>query len=165
MNLKLQKRLAKAVLGVGERRVWFDPEKMAEIKEAITRGDIRSLVSKRYIKVKPKGGITKRKKGKKGPGRRKGKKGAREGKKRKWISKIRAIRKLLNQMRRNKTVDAKTYRRLYRLSKGNFFRDRSHVKLYVTKLREDKGELKKKEVKKVGKRTNIQSKVQKTQKE
>ena len=45
--------------------------------------------------------------------------------------KIRAIRDLLKTLREEKVIDAKTYRSLYRKSKGGFFRSRRHVKLYI----------------------------------
>ena len=41
MNLKLQKELARKVLKVGKDRVWIDPDHLEEIKEAITRADIK----------------------------------------------------------------------------------------------------------------------------
>ena len=149
MKLDLQKRLAKEVFGVGKDRIWFDPDDLESIKEAITRADIKSLVNRGIIKIKPKKGVSrvrakalhkkKRRSQRRGTGSRKGKAGARKGKKKVWMSKIRAIRKLLERMKNNKVVDAKTYRDLYRKAKGNFFRDTSHVKLYVTKLIKKKG--------------------------
>ena len=36
-NLRLQKRLAAAVLGVGKRKVWLDPNEIAEIGMANSR--------------------------------------------------------------------------------------------------------------------------------
>ena len=40
MRLKLQKRIASRVLKCSEKRVRFDSEKLADIKEAITAGVI-----------------------------------------------------------------------------------------------------------------------------
>ena len=48
-----------------------------------------------------------------------------------WISKIRAQRKFLKNLRERRLIDKKTYRRLYRLSKGGFFRSIAHLKLYI----------------------------------
>jgi large subunit ribosomal protein L19e len=149
MKLDLQKRLARDVLNVGVGRIWFDPDNLDSVKEAITRADIKSLVNRGIIKIKPKKGVSrvrarelqkkKRRSQRRGVGSRKGRAGARTGKKEAWMSKIRAIRKLLQRMREKKVVDSKTYRDLYRKAKGGFFRDRSHVKLYVTKLIKKKG--------------------------
>ena len=51
-KLKTQKRIASDILGVGKGRVWLDPAKFKDIKEAITRADIENLVSKGTIKKK-----------------------------------------------------------------------------------------------------------------
>ena len=48
----LQKRLAAQVLKVGQSKVWLDPEHLKEIKEAITKADIRKLIMKGWIKAK-----------------------------------------------------------------------------------------------------------------
>ncbi len=49
MNLKTQRRIAAKILKVGINRVRFDPEMLTEIKEAITKSDIRSLIKKGAI--------------------------------------------------------------------------------------------------------------------
>ncbi len=149
MDLSLQRRLAREVLKVGKDRIWFDPERMDEIKEAITRQDIRTLVNRGAIKVLPKKGVSrararvlhqKKRKGKRrGPGSRKGKKTARTPRKRAWINKVRALRKFLRSLKERGVVDTKTYRELYRKVSGGFFRNRSHLKIYLTKLK-GKGE-------------------------
>ena len=51
VNLTLQKRLAADLLKVGRTRVWLDPEKMDDIKNAITRADVRKLINRGYIKA------------------------------------------------------------------------------------------------------------------
>ena len=52
MNLGKKKQLAARTLGVGKSRVHFVNENLNEIKEAITKQDIRDLVSSGAIKVK-----------------------------------------------------------------------------------------------------------------
>ena len=44
MNLKNQKRLSSRILKTGLSRVRFDPARLDDIKEALTKADIRSLV-------------------------------------------------------------------------------------------------------------------------
>ena len=56
MNLQTQKRIAADVLKVGSTRVFFDPARVKEIEEAITRGDIRKLLADLAIQAKPKKG-------------------------------------------------------------------------------------------------------------
>jgi len=49
--------------------------------------------------------------------------------KRKWINKIRSIRRYLKELKEK--IPLKTYRLLYRRAKGGFFRDTGHIKTYV----------------------------------
>src|SRR3989338_6697712 len=53
MRLGNQKRISAEMLGVGKSKVWFDTEHMTEIKEAITKGDVRTLIRKRIIQRRP----------------------------------------------------------------------------------------------------------------
>lgn len=56
MNLLNKKKLAAKTLGVGMGRVEFNINRLEEIKEAITRQDIKDLVKGGAIKIKePKG--------------------------------------------------------------------------------------------------------------
>ena len=51
MNMGNKKTLAAKTLKVGKDRIVFDKTKLAEIKEAITKEDIRGLVSNKAIAV------------------------------------------------------------------------------------------------------------------
>lgn len=131
-NLKLQKRLAANILKVGQSRVWLDPSKQSEIKNAITKRDIRNLIKKGYIKkVLPKLKMPKGKRKRRGEGSLKGKKYSRLSKKRRWILLIRSLRKYLKELKEEGKIDNKTYRYLRRLAKGGMFRSRAHVKLFI----------------------------------
>ncbi len=141
-DLANQKRLAASILNVGVTRVWMDPEKLEDIATAITRDDLRKLVEDGTIKRKPVVGISrgraraldlKRAKGhRKGHGSRRGAAGARAPKKEQWMRKIRAQRKVLKAMRDDeKTIDAHTYRVMYRKAKGGEFRNVAHLKSYI----------------------------------
>ena len=56
MNLIVQKRIAADILGCSKKRVVFDQERLSDIKEAITKADLRGLVSEGAIhKVQKKG--------------------------------------------------------------------------------------------------------------
>ena len=132
-GLSLQKRLAASILRVGITKVWLDTEHREDIKNAITRSDIKKLIEKGYIKRK-NGRVAYpelKKKTKQNPGSRKGKKGARTDKKRKWINTIRPIRKMLNDLKKKGKIDKKTYKTTYMLAKAGTFRSRSHLKLYL----------------------------------
>ena len=141
MKLKLQKRLAATILKCGQKKVKLDTERLEDIKEAITKADIRSLISEGVVKKKPvqnasrvrarKIKIQKSKGRRKGPGKRKGKKTARLPKKTAWIGKMRTQRGFLKELKEKKIVTGLIYRQLYRKSKGGFFRSKRHIKLYV----------------------------------
>lgn len=141
MNLKNKKKLAAKMLGVGAGRVWVDPNNNAEMKEAVTREDLRKLVKKGVILVKQKKGVSrararknliqKRKGRRKGPGSRKGKATARSGKKLLWVMKIRLYREFLKTIYKKGLVEGATYTDLRNKTKGGFFRSRRHIILYL----------------------------------
>jgi large subunit ribosomal protein L19e len=141
MNLKNQRRMASKALKIGKNRVWIDPEKGEDVEEAITREEIRKLISEGTIKAAPQKGVSrgrariihaKRKKGlKKGMGSRKGRKTARMPRKELWKRRIRAIRSYLKDLRDRRVIQRNIYRRLYLLAKGGVFRDVAHVEQYI----------------------------------
>ncbi|MFW6320870.1 MAG: 50S ribosomal protein L19e [Halohasta sp.] len=140
-DLGAQKRMAADVLGVGKGRVWLDPEEQEEIAEAITREDIRELVDQGIIRAKNTQGNSrgrarerdaKRSYGhKKGQGKRKGKAGARESRKDSWVSRIRAQRKRLKELRADGTIDRTQYRELYNKASGGEFDSVDRLEAYV----------------------------------
>jgi len=133
-GLTLQKRLAAKILKVGQTRVVMDPSHLEEIKNAITRADIRKMINHGWIKAKPskiKKPDLYSKKRKRGPGKRKGAHGAKLTKKRMWINTIRPLRRMLKELRDKGTIDRKSYRKTYLLIKSGAFRSRSHLKLYL----------------------------------
>lgn len=142
MTLKVQKRIAGKLLKVGINRVWFDQNRLEEIKEAITRADINHLIRDRAIQSKPEKGISsfrnrklivQRRKGqRKGQGSRKGKPTSRLKSKTGWMRKIRSQRKFLRYLKDNKLINSNIYKKLYLMCKGGFFRSRRHIKLYLT---------------------------------
>lgn len=138
LTMKTIKRMAAEILKVGESRIWIDPEKADELYDIVSREQVKKLIHDGVIKKLPPStpsrGRIRMKKEKKKKGRRRGhgkRKGPRYDEKDVWISKIRAQRKFLKNLRERKLIDKKTYRRLYRLSKGGFFRSIAHLKLYI----------------------------------
>ncbi len=141
MDVKYQRRLAAEVLKCGVNRVWIDDTMLDEVAEAITREDIKKLISNDVIKKKPVKGNTRgrhryieqqKKKGRrKGHGKRKGKKTARTPSKRDWMKRIRSIRRELKYLRDEGMIDRTTYRKFYRKAKGGTFEDRSDMLLHL----------------------------------
>lgn len=142
MKLNLQKRLAAKLAKVGKQRVVINPEAAEDIKAAITTADVGGLISEGKIEILNKRGVSRhrarkndaqKKKGRRrGQGSRKGSKNARLSNKLIWMNKIRLQRETLKKLKQDgKLKDTKTYRRLYLLAKGGFFRSKKHMLLYA----------------------------------
>lgn len=141
MKLKVQKRLAAAVLKCSPKRVWFDEERLSDIKESITKQDLKGLIAEGTIRLKPvksisqgrarKKKIQKSKGLQKGHGSRKGSSHAGNPKKTEWMKKIRVQRRFIKLLREKQLVDRKTYQQLYLKAKGGFFRSKRHIKIYL----------------------------------
>ncbi|SDM59518.1 large subunit ribosomal protein L19e [Halogranum gelatinilyticum] len=140
-NLRAQKRLAADELDVGKSRVWFDPEAQEEIADAITREDIRELIEQGTISAKDAKGNSrgrareradKRAYGhRKGPGTRKGKKGGRKSSKDEWISRIRAQRSRLKELRDDGPLNRTQYRTLYNKASGGEFDSVDRLEAFI----------------------------------
>lgn len=133
-GLTLQRKLAADILKVGVNKVWIDQTKLEDVKNAITRADIRKMISHGYIKARPdkiKRPEIYPKKTKKGFGSRKGKMGARLPKKRIWINTVRPLRRMIKELREEEKIDRSQYRKLYLRVKSGAFRSRSHLRLYL----------------------------------
>jgi len=140
--LGVQRRLAAQILKCGQNRIRFEPDKLEDIKEAITKTDVASLIkngliTKRRLLNTSRFWVRKRKKQKskgrqKGFGSRKGKKTARLEPKRAWMNKIRLQRDFIKSLRNKGAVTSAIYHELYMKSKGGFFGNLRHLKLYAS---------------------------------
>lgn len=141
MKLNVQKRLAGEVLDCSPKRVHFVADRVADIKEAITKADIRALVNQGLIFKEQEQGISRvrarhranqRRKGlQRGPGKRKAKPTATLPRKQAWMVKIRVQRGFLQELREKGIVDQAGFKNLYRKAKGGFFRNKRHIKIYI----------------------------------
>ncbi|NWF96698.1 MAG: 50S ribosomal protein L19e [Candidatus Thorarchaeota archaeon] len=145
MKLTSQKRLAAKVMKTGTSRVWIDPKFQDEVSLAITKEDIRRLVDEGAIQPRQKTGVSrgraryseaqKRKGRRMGPGRKKGKHTAVLTGKRRWMMKIRPMRRELKRLRDDGSIEPRVYRQLYLKAKGNSFRNTAHLKTYIADQR------------------------------
>ncbi len=136
-DLRNQRRMAAAVLKCGVHRVWLDPDRSEEIATAVTRADVRRLVSGGAVAALPKTGISRgrtrhvraqKAKGRRvGPGSRKGAAHARKPGKERWMQLIRPIRGELRRLREDKKITPSQYRDYYIRAKGGQFRSRAHM--------------------------------------
>ncbi|MFP3317098.1 MAG: 50S ribosomal protein L19e [Candidatus Nanopusillus sp.] len=144
MDLSLQKKLASKILGVGKDRIWIDPNKIQDASKALSRSDILDLIDKGIIKTKSVRGQSRtwanyikeqKKKGRRrGVGSRRGDRTARLDKKENWIKRIRAIRKLLRELKEKNIIDKKLYRELYKKAKSNEFKSKRAILIYLKDL-------------------------------
>jgi large subunit ribosomal protein L19e len=141
VNLKAKKRLVSRIVGVGVNRVRFDTEHLDDVADAITRDDIRSLITANTISIKSfKGTSRGRAKTKKiqkskrgaGQGSKKGRKGAREGKKAVYVKKVRSLRYILKIAKDRKEIDNNIFKSIYKKIGGNTIRNRAHLRTVIS---------------------------------
>lgn len=133
-TLSLQKRLAAKVMRVGVNKVWFDPDRIPEIKEAITKADIEVLIKEKAIKRKPTAGFKRRKgkirqlRKKKGRGRGHGrKKKIIKSKKKKYMARIRNLRGYISLLKQRGTISNELSTKLRRLAKASIVRNKKDI--------------------------------------
>lgn len=128
MNLKKKKQLAMRTFGVGENRVAFVKARLDEIKEAITKQDMRDLQKEGAIIIKPIKGTKKKqiKKKKRTIGNVRKKINKR---KQEYVKLTRKLRKYLaNEKGKMTDSERKDIRKKIR---NRFFRSESHMKDYL----------------------------------
>ncbi|ABL89015.1 LSU ribosomal protein L19E [Pyrobaculum islandicum DSM 4184] len=132
------KRLAAEILGVGVSRVKISPEAAERLEEVVTKDDVRALIDQGLIWAEQKKGVSRGRwrirHEKKKEGRRRGhgsRKGRRTDEEEVWKNKVRAMRRFLNTLKKKGLIEPRVWRQLYRMVKGNYFRDLSHLKMYI----------------------------------
>ena len=145
VNLKAKKRLAARVIGVGVHRIKFDTDHLDDIADAITRENIRSLITANTITIKSFTGtsrgrahVKKAQKNKRGTtqGSKKGRKGARVGKKEVYVAKVRSLRRLLKIAKDRKDLANPEFWILYKKVGGNTVRNKAHLRTLMEEIKE-----------------------------
>ena len=130
MNLEKKRELAAKVLKVGKNRLVFRREALSEIKEAITRQDIKDLYKEGIIYIKPVKGRRKikKRKTKRGPGKRK-----KTLKKRKenYVKLVRKLRRYIKSLKEKGEISRELYWDLRKKIRAKLFRSKTHLKEYL----------------------------------
>ncbi len=145
INLNSKKRLAARVTGVGVHRIRFDSDHLSDIADAITRSDIRSLITANTITIKSFTGTSrgrahtkKAQRNKRGTtqGSKRGTKGARVGKKEVYVAKVRSLRRLLKIAKDRKDITNQEFWTLYKRVGGNTVRNKAHLRTLMQEITE-----------------------------
>ena len=131
MNLEKKRTLASKTLGVGRERIVLNNERLAEVKEAITRQDIRDLFANGAISIKEVKGrarIQSRK-----TRRRFGsiKKKIKNGKQ-KYVILTRKLRAYVKELLDQEIITKEQYLTLRKQIRASIFRSKSHMKEIIT---------------------------------
>jgi large subunit ribosomal protein L19e len=134
MNLKKKKNLAAKTLNVGKARIAFVKSRLDEIKEAITKQDIRDLYGEGAIIIKDIKGRRKivRNTRKKGPGSIRLKKNVR---KKEYITLTRKLRSYIQDLREQRKLSEEQFKEMRKKIRNRFFRSKSHLDEYLKALK------------------------------
>ena len=136
MDLSKKKALAARTLGVGEGRIRFNTHNISEIKEAITKQDIRDLVAAKAIFVKDVKGRktnTPRKRRRAGSIRMRP-----NNRKREYIILTRKLRSYLSEIRKHGAINDEEFNSLRRGIRSKIFRNKAHLKEHIQMKKEIK---------------------------
>lgn len=140
--MKSKKELAARILKTSKSKIRFADDALEDIGKAITRSDIRGLIAVGKItkantnlhsRARARKNAEQKKKGRrKNRGSRKGMKFSTLTRKDRWISRIRVLRVFLKELKEKGLITAQNYQMLYKKAKGGFFRNKRHLKLYLS---------------------------------
>jgi large subunit ribosomal protein L19e len=149
VNLRLQRRLASSILGVGKKRVWMDPNEVNEIALANSRKAVLKLIKdsfvfKKKIKMHSRQRARLRKEERRlgrhtGLGKRRGAAEARMPIKVLWIRRQRTLRRLLKKYRESHKIDKHLYHELYLACKAGQYKSKKNLADSVEKIIYKKG--------------------------
>jgi len=151
MNLAKKKNLAAETLKVGKGRIIFKMENLSEIKEAITRQDIKGLYQEGMIAIKPVKGRKKvvRRKTRRGPGKIKKKVNNR---KQVYVKITRKLRGYIRELRNRGVVDRELYWTIRKKIRMRDFKSKANLKDYLKGIDVDFDKVVEREVKKADKK-------------
>ena len=133
MNLSKKKKLAKRTFGVGENRIVFVESRLNDIKEAITKQDMRDLRQDKAIIIKEKKGRKKViRKRRRSTGNIRKKINTR---KRDYVILTRKLRKYVSEIKNQGKISKEEVNDIRKKIRNKAFRSKSHLKEYIEGLR------------------------------
>jgi large subunit ribosomal protein L19e len=141
MKLDKKKELASKTLGVGKNRIVFNTEHLGDIKEAITKQDIKTLKDQGIIEIKPVKGRKKveRRKTRRGPGKIKKTVNKR---KQEYVKITRKLRTYIMNLRDREDLNQEIYKELRKKIRMRNFRSKAHLKEHLKALEKQGIEIK-----------------------
>ena len=144
VNLRLQRRLASSILGVGDKRIWMDPNEVNEIALANSRKAVKKLVKDSFI-IKKKVAMHSRNRARvrqeevlkgrhTGTGKRHGCRDARMPTKILWVRRQRTLRRLLKKYRESKKIDKHLYHATYLACKAGTYKSKQNLADHIEKV-------------------------------
>lgn len=130
MNLGKKKRLAARTLNVGKERIVFLASRLKQIKESITKQDIRDLKKEGAIIVKEIKGRKKKKKSSKRKGFGKIKKKVNK-RKEKYVIMTKKLRKYVAEMKKKGKISKEEFYDVRKKIRNKAFRSKNHLKEYL----------------------------------
>jgi|TARA_B100000315_G_C14521507_1_gene561765 large subunit ribosomal protein L19e len=133
MQLNKKKELASRVLGIGKKRIIFNKEALDEVKEALTKQDIKDLVKAGSIFVKEISGT--KKQVKRNTRRRAGsiKKNV-NTRKRDYMTITRKLRAFISELRKHGTISSEEYWKLRKEIRAKSFKSKAHLKERISQV-------------------------------
>jgi len=133
MNLSKKKLLAQRTLRVGKSRIVFLKSRLDEIKEAITKQDIKNLQESGAILVKNikgrKKNLNKKIKRSEGNIRKKVNK-----RKKEYVLMTRKLRKYINEMKKQGKLSNKEIKEIRKKIRNQYFKSKYHLTGYIKEL-------------------------------
>ncbi|MEM4259482.1 MAG: 50S ribosomal protein L19e [Candidatus Pacearchaeota archaeon] len=127
MKLEKKKEFVAKVLGVGKGRILFNKNRLSEIKEAMTRQDIKDLFNSNAILIREIKGRKKIKRRK--TRRRRGSiRQPVQNKKKKYIILARKLRSYVSELKKSGKLTQEQFIKLRQEIKASAFKDKSHLK-------------------------------------
>jgi large subunit ribosomal protein L19e len=133
MNLSKKKKLAKRTFGVGENRIVFVESRLNDIKEAITKQDMRDLKHDKAIIIKEKKGRKKViRKRRRSTGNIRKKINTR---KKDYVILTRKLRKYVSEIKNQGRISKEEVNDIRKKIRNKAFRSKSHLKEYIEGLK------------------------------